>query len=87
MIGNRVGKPPARVMPVPPSEPHDPHARDFAAWERQMSRGRPRFAAYAAVYGVVLICGAALVLLHDPMLGVAVLLIAAVVTILWFSER
>lgn len=75
-------------MPVPP-DPSDPHARDFAAWERQLSRQRerPRRILYAAVYAVVVSCGAGLILLHDPTFGVAVLLIAAVVAVLWFSER
>lgn len=72
-----------------PSDPRDPHARDFAAWERQLSRGRgrPRRILYTVVYAVVVCCGAGLILLHDPMFGVAVLIIAAVVAVLWFSER
>lgn len=75
-------------MPVP-SDPRDPYARDFAAWERQFSRGegRSRRILYAAVYAVVVSCGAGLILLHDPTFGVAVLVIAAVVAVLWFSER
>jgi len=75
-------------MPVS-SDPRDPHARDFAAWERQLARRRrhPRRILYAAIYAVVVVCGVGLILLHDPMFGVAVLIIAAVVSVLWFSER
>ena len=77
--------------PLGPPDPRDPHALDFAEWERQMAarrrRGRARFVAYAGVYAVVLICGTVLILLHNPMLGIAVLLITAVVTVLWLSER
>lgn len=75
-------------MPVPP-DPSDPHSRDFAAWERQLARARarPRLTLYVAVYAVVVLCGVGLILLHDPAFGVAVLLIAAVVAVLWFSER
>lgn len=80
-----------RVMLVSsnPRDPRDPYARDFAAWERQLSpgHGNPRRILYAAVYVVIVSCGVGLILLHDPTFGVAVLVIAAVVSVLWFSER
>lgn len=88
MIACRTGTDLRRVMPVSP-DPSDPNSRDFAAWERQIS-SRPRRAhriLYAAIYVVVVSCGVGLILLHDPMFGVAVLIIAAVVSVLWFSEK
>lgn len=73
----------------PPFDPGDPHAHDFVAWERQLARrnSRGRLIAYATVYAVVALSGGTLILLHDTMLGIAVLVLAAVITLLWQSER
>lgn len=71
-----------------PSGPDD-SAGDFHAWERQMkpvhwSTGHVPYVGVTAGIGV---CVAALFIIHAVAFGAAVLAIAAVVIVLWLTEK
>lgn len=79
----------------------DRHARDFAAWERQLAprqpgryrkhgkrrhRSRGRIVMYVAVFGFVGLCAAGLAATGDHELAAAVLVLACLIGALWFTD-